>query len=98
MVRVTEHAEWLCGPIAVNESLCPIKRHTQIGKDCKKPRLTLRQLLQANPELQVDDVAPGTAALEALLDRHYSVALVDLRIPGLDGMQLIEEVQKRRLP
>src|SRR5262249_57980611 len=43
-------------------------------------------------------VANGTEALEALVESNYSLVLTDLKMPGVDGMQLIEEVQKRRLP
>src|SRR5581483_5592977 len=40
----------------------------------------------------------GKEALEALVARNYSILVTDLKMPHLTGMQLIEEVQKRRLP
>src|SRR5262249_36843698 len=48
--------------------------------------------------VQVDTVSDGTEALEALVQRNYSIVLTDLKMPRVDGLQLIEEVQRRRLP
>src|SRR5439155_15309966 len=39
----------------------------------------------------------GFEALEALVSHNYSLVITDLKMPRLSGMQLIEEVQKRRL-
>jgi DNA-binding NtrC family response regulator len=49
-------------------------------------------------EVVVDTAADGGEALAALAERPYSVVVTDLRMPKLSGMELIEEVQKRRLP
>jgi len=46
----------------------------------------------------VDTAANGSDALKALSDRPYSVIVTDLKMPRVDGLQLLEEVQKRRLP
>jgi DNA-binding NtrC family response regulator len=46
----------------------------------------------------VDTVADGAAALEALVKGAYSLFLTDLKMPGKDGMQLIEECRRRQLP
>ena len=35
---------------------------------------------------------------KALTERPYSVIVTDLKMPRVDGLQLLEEVQKRRLP
>src|SRR5262245_21419453 len=34
----------------------------------------------------------------ALVKRTYSIVVTDLKMPGISGMDLLEEVQKRRLP
>ena len=52
----------------------------------------------ADPALLVDTAANGSDALKALSDRPYSVIVTDLKMPRVDGLQLLEEVQKRRLP
>src|SRR5947209_35411 len=48
--------------------------------------------------VSVDTVADGSQALQALLERPYSVLISDLKMPNVTGMQLIEEIQARRLP
>ena len=57
----------------------------------------LSQLL-AKPGRRIKLVHDGTAALEYLVDGHFSLALVDLRLPGIDGLELLHEVRKRELP
>ena len=37
-------------------------------------------------------------ALRMLLEDTYSIVITDLRMPRLDGMELIREVQSRRMP
>ena len=46
----------------------------------------------------MDTAANGSDALKALTERPYSVIVTDLKMPRVDGLQLIEEVQKRELP
>jgi DNA-binding NtrC family response regulator len=58
----------------------------------------LQKLLQRDPQLQVATAGGGQEALKEL-DRHqYSILITDLRMPGMDGMDLIKEVQHRGLP
>jgi two-component system response regulator AtoC len=61
---------------------------------CKQIRL----FLESELSVAVDTVANGSDALKALDERPYSVVVTDLKMPRLDGLQLLEEVQKRRLP
>jgi DNA-binding NtrC family response regulator len=58
----------------------------------------LKKLVVDDPELQVDGTDDGAAALHALSEQNYSIFLVDLRMPGLDGVRLMAEIQKRTLP
>jgi DNA-binding NtrC family response regulator len=69
-----------------------------IADDTEAGREPLRQMLQADGTYQVDTVADGRAALEMLTHNSYSVFLTDLRMPGLEGMKLIEELRHRQLP
>src|SRR5438132_2024389 len=57
----------------------------------------LQSLLQANPALQVTFQTDGQKALEELARADYSIVITDLRMPTLDGMEMIEEIQRRRL-
>ncbi|MGE3803945.1 MAG: sigma-54-dependent transcriptional regulator [Gemmataceae bacterium] len=75
-------------------------RRILIADDSDKACRHLQELLGSEQNTLVDACRNGDAALEALTDpeRNYSIFLTDLKMPGLDGMQLIEEVQKRNLP
>jgi DNA-binding NtrC family response regulator len=73
------------------------RRRILIADDNEANRLTLRHLVETE-FLQVDTASNGEEALAALISNNYSVLITDLRMPGLTGMQIIEEGQKRRLP
>src|SRR5690242_1157229 len=76
----------------------PLTRRVLIAEDSEATRTQFQNLLQAEPGVEVDAVADGTAALEALRARSYSVVITDLKMPRGDGMHLIEEVHKQSLP
>jgi DNA-binding NtrC family response regulator len=73
-------------------------RRILIAEDAEKTREQLRALLEADGSYQVDTTGDGRSALEALCKQPYSFFLTDLRMPGLEGMKLIEEVRRRQLP
>jgi DNA-binding NtrC family response regulator len=72
-------------------------RRILVAEDDATTRSQLQKLLSADPRLQVDTAADGRQALELLSDGSYSIVITDLKMPQLNGMQLIEEVQQRRL-
>jgi two-component system response regulator HydG len=45
---------------------------------------------------QVDTALDGFAALELVRKKHYDVALLDLKMPGMDGLTLYRELRKLR--
>ncbi|MFO0888337.1 MAG: sigma-54 dependent transcriptional regulator [Isosphaeraceae bacterium] len=57
----------------------------------------LTQLL-AQPDREICVASDGTAAMEALLERPFSLVLTDLRLPGITGLDLIREIRHRDLP
>ncbi len=73
------------------------QRRILIVEDKEQERQLLKQLLES-PVFAVDTVGEGAEALDRLDSRSYSIVITDLKMPRLSGMQLIEEVQKRRLP
>src|SRR5438128_2190150 len=75
-----------------------MERRVLIAEDNEVNRQQLKQILETDQKVKVDTVSDGMAALEALIGNNYSILLTDLKMPHLNGMQLIEEVQKRRLP
>ena len=46
----------------------------------------------------VDVVADGQKALDALAAERYGVVLADLKMPKLDGLALLGELQQRKIP
>src|SRR5581483_7109370 len=81
-----------CAPAAV-----ACKRRILIAEDSATTRKQLQQLLEDSLGVVVDTVGDGSEALEALTERPYRIVVTDLRMPKVSGMELIEEVQKRRL-
>ncbi len=75
-----------------------MKRRILVADDNEKIREQMHKLLEADGEIQVDTVGDGEKALAALGKDHYSIFLTDLKMPGRDGIRLIEEVQKRQIP
>src|SRR5436190_7892333 len=73
-------------------------RRVLIVEDEENARQKLQHLLQADPGLQVDATKDGDQALQLLTEQNYSILITDLRMPRLDGMQLLKEVQRRGLP
>jgi DNA-binding NtrC family response regulator len=73
-------------------------RRILIVEDNELARRQLQQLLRLNPDLQVETTADGEQALKDLTEQNYSIVITDLRMPGLDGMQLIKEIKQRGLP
>lgn len=76
----------------------PSKRRILIVEDSPTARKQLQILLESDATLIVDTAANGSEALQALAERPYSVVVTDLKMPRISGMELMEEVQKRRLP
>jgi DNA-binding NtrC family response regulator len=97
---VQNHSEAHGHPPAVPpvSEAAPPKQRVLIVEDNEDTRKALKRLLETSLKVDVDTVADGSQALQALGERPYSVVLTDLRMPRVSGMQLIQEVQKQRLP
>jgi two-component system response regulator AtoC len=52
----------------------------------------------AKPDRRIQVVHDGTSALELLIEGEFSLVIVDLRLPGIDGLDLIREIDNRGLP
>lgn len=83
-------------PVELNKPLQ--KRRVLVAEDNDALREQLKILLEQEADLDIDVTEDGEKALAALEKRTYSIFVTDLRMPGLSGMQLLQEVQKRRLP
>lgn len=70
-------------------------RSVLIVDDEKNIRLTLSEVL-ADMDLRVETASDGEAALAALDRESYWLILLDLKMPGLEGMDVLRWVRKKR--
>lgn len=62
-------------------------------------RETLRKhLATLDADLTIVEAASGDAALETILAERPDVAFLDIRMPGRDGFEVIEELDSDRVP
>ena len=65
--------------------------HVLIAEDEQTLAFFIKQiLLELYPDIQVDWAPSGTSALRLLEKTSYDLLITDLRIPGLNGLALIE--------
>ena len=71
----------------------PAPGHVLVVDDQKNMRATTALLLRQAGH-RVGEAADGAGALEQLAQGTYDVVLTDLRMPSLDGMELLKAVQR----
>jgi two-component system, NarL family, nitrate/nitrite response regulator NarL len=55
--------------------------------------------LKERPELQlIGEVATGREALDVIAELRPDVAILDMRMPGLDGRRILAAIERDRLP
>jgi DNA-binding NtrC family response regulator len=54
----------------------------------------LERSISEELDCEIDTAASGTEALKLLETRNYDLALVDIRMPGMDGIELLERVKR----
>lgn len=74
-----------------------MKRRILVVDDDQLIREHLRVILQKDG-YEVDAAENGRAALAAIRDQVYHLALADLRMPDMTGMELLNAVRAERLP
>ena len=66
-----------------------------IVDDEKNIRLTLSQALETL-DAQIDVAANGEEALTKLKEKEFGLILLDIRMPGMDGMEVLRRVREIR--
>ena len=66
-----------------------------IVDDEKNILLTLSQSLEAL-QLETDTATNGEEALAKLKEKEFGLILLDLRMPGMDGMEVLRQVREIR--
>ena len=66
-----------------------------IVDDEKNIRLALSMSLETL-DMPVETAASGEEALERLAQGGYGLMLLDLRMPGLDGMEVLRQVSQQQ--
>ncbi len=62
--------------------------------DDEKPiRNTLKEILEYE-KFQVDEAADGSAGLEMMKKEKYDVVLCDIKMPKMDGMEVLDNIMK----
>ena len=62
--------------------------------DDKSILRTFTRILQKNG-YKIDSVETGKEAIEKAENRHYDLALVDMRLPDMDGTDLLPKLKKQ---
>lgn len=70
-------------------------RNVLIVDDEKNIRLTLSQALEAL-DLKTETAVNGEEALEKLEEKDFGLILLDLKMPGIDGMEVLHQVRETR--
>ena len=66
-----------------------------IVEDLKDTRESLQEFLRLVLQENVDTAEDGTEALTMLAEREYTLVITDLRMPRINGMQLLREIRDR---
>jgi DNA-binding NtrC family response regulator len=82
-----------------NGAIAP-RRRILIAEDSAQAREQLKHLLEKVEHVVVDTATDGREALQMLTtsQQSYSIFLTDLKMPGIEGMRLIEEIRTRSIP
>lgn len=72
----------------------PVSDRVLVVDDEKNVRLTLGQALE-DLGLTVETAADGAEALSRLDEEDYDLMLLDLRMPGLDGLETLERARRQ---
>jgi CheY-like chemotaxis protein len=73
--------------------VAPHTKRLLVIEDNDRERASIIELL-AHDDIEVEAVATGSDALEALRERAFDCCVVDLRLPDMTGFELLEQLQE----
>jgi DNA-binding NarL/FixJ family response regulator len=77
--------------------MVPLKSHILLADDHAMVRRGLRHILEGEPDLSVvAEVGDGRAAVERAMQDDVDLAVLDVRMPLLTGLQAAQELTRRR--
>lgn len=71
----------------------PSGRRALVADDNRINRMILVDML-SDLGLNVEEAADGLAALEALKTRHFDIVLLDISMPGIDGIETLARIRQ----
>ncbi|HEX8202219.1 MAG TPA: response regulator, partial [Isosphaeraceae bacterium] len=74
-----------------------MKRRILVVDDSELTRVQLRAILE-DDGYEVETVADGAVALDCVRARAFHLLITDLRMPDMDGLELLGAVRAERLP
>ncbi|GAB3743419.1 HAMP domain-containing protein [Lysobacter olei] len=76
----------------IRQFTLPRVKKLLVVEDDAGERLSIEELVR-HDDISVDTVGTGTEALDRLVHGHYDCAVLDLRLPDMDGFELIDKIQ-----
>lgn len=67
-----------------------------IVDDDKSILRTFTRILQKNG-YKIETAETGKEAIEKVMDEHYDLALLDIRLPDMDGTELLAKIKEQML-
>jgi CheY-like chemotaxis protein/HAMP domain-containing protein/GAF domain-containing protein len=67
-------------------------RRLLVVEDNEAEQMSIAELL-GNPDITIEAVGTGRQALDALRERSYDCAVLDLRLPDMSGFEVLEEIR-----
>src|SRR5687768_11810264 len=81
---------------APQPTVSPAKIRVLIVDDHQVVRLGLRAMIDAEPDMEVvGEAGEGTAAIAAYEQHRPDITLMDLRLPGMGGPEIISAIRKK---
>jgi len=75
----------------------PLKASVLLADDHALVRHGIRRILDAEPDLEVvAEAGDGAEALEVMLGRHIDLAVLDVAMPRLTGLQVARRIREHR--